>query len=84
MPDLTLSPGGGPVVGAVIEVTPNLLTACEAMAAAKTLQGKAEALQFLTESQKGAYGAAASIVAVARRAGGTVRTIGGPSLASRR
>ena len=68
---------GGPILGAVIEVTPNLLAACEAVAAAKTLREKAEALQFLTEPQKNAHAAASSIIALAKKSGGTVRTVGG-------
>ncbi|KAL9188613.1 hypothetical protein ACHAXT_006991 [Thalassiosira profunda] len=74
---LTPTLAGGPIVGAVIEVTPDLAAACEAVAAAKTLRGKAEALQFLTESQRNAHAAASSVVALARKAGGTVRTVGG-------
>ena len=75
--ELTPTLSGGPIVGAVIEVTPNLLTACEAVAKAKTLRGKAEALQFLTESQRNAHAAASSIVALASKSGATVRTVGG-------
>ncbi len=68
---------GGPIVGAIIEVTPDLAVACEAVAAAKTLREKAEALQFLTEPQKTAYGAASSVIGLATKAGATVRTVGG-------
>lgn len=68
---------GGAIVGAVVEVTPDLLAACEAVAAADTIRGKAEALQFLTEAQKNAHAAASSVVALSRRAGATVRTVGG-------
>jgi hypothetical protein len=68
---------GGPIVGAIIEVTPDLAVACESVAAAKTLRAKAEALQFLTEPQKSAYGAASSIVRLATKAGAAVRTVGG-------
>lgn len=68
---------GGPISGAVIEVTPDLLVASEAVAAAKTLRGKAEALQFLTEAQRNAFAAASSVVALAKNAGGTIRTVGG-------
>lgn len=68
---------GGPVMGAIIEVTPDLLTACKAVDAAKTLRAKAEALQFLTEAQKNAHAAASSIIALATKSGGTVRTVGG-------
>ncbi len=69
---------GGPVLGAVIVVTPDLQKACEAVAPAKTLRAKAEAIQFLTESEKNAHAAASSIVAIAKKAGGTIRTVGGP------
>lgn len=47
------------------------------MAAAKTLREKAEALQFLTEPQKSAFGAASSIIGLAKKAGAAVRTVGG-------
>lgn len=76
-PPLAPALSGGPIVGAVIEVNPDLLAACEAVAAAKTLRGKAEALQFLTEAQKNAHAAASSVVSLARKAGATVRTVGG-------
>lgn len=76
-PPLTPTLSGGPMVGAIIEVTPDLATACEAVAGAKTLRGKAEALQFLTEAQKNAHAAASSIVALARKSGATIRTVGG-------
>jgi hypothetical protein len=68
---------GGAVKGAIIEVNPDLLAACEAVDAAKTLRAKAEALQFLTEAQKNAFAAASSIVAIAKSAGAPVRTVGG-------
>lgn len=76
-PPLTPTLSGGALIGAVIEVNPDLLAACEAVAAAKTLRGKAEALQFLTEAQKNAHAAASSIVALARKSGATIRTVGG-------
>ncbi len=76
-PPLAPTLKGGPVLGAIVEVTPNLSAACEAVAAAGTLRDKAEALQFLTESQKNAYAAASSVVSIAKKAGGTVRTVGG-------
>jgi hypothetical protein len=47
------------------------------VAKAKTLRGKAEALQFLTESQKNAHAAASSIVTLASKSGATIRTVGG-------
>lgn len=68
---------GGPVLGAVVNVTSDLSIAAEAVAKAKTLREKAEALQFLTESQKNAFAAASSIVAIAKEAGKPVVTVGG-------
>ncbi len=68
---------GGPVLGAVINVTPDLAAAAEAVAAAKTLRGKAEALQFLTNSQKNAFAAACSVASIAKEAGKPVITVGG-------
>lgn len=68
---------GGPITGAVIEVTPDLLTASEAVDSAKSLRAKAEALQFLTEAQRNAFAAASSIVALAKKSGATIRTVGG-------
>jgi hypothetical protein len=76
-PPLAPTPKGGPILGAVIEVTTDLSTACQAVASGKTLRAKAEALQFLTESQKNAYAAASSVVAIAKKAGAPVRTVGG-------
>lgn len=68
---------GGPITGAIIEVNPDLLAACEAVDAGKTLRAKAEALQFLPEAQKNAFAAASSIVALAKNANATIRTVGG-------
>jgi hypothetical protein len=76
-PPLAPALKGGPVLGAIVEVTPDLSAACEAVAAAGTLRAKAEALQFLTEAQKNAYAAASSVISIATKAGGTVRTVGG-------
>ena len=59
-----LQPLRSPGVGAIIEVTPDLATACEAVA--KTLRGKAEALEFLMDAQKNAHAAASSIITLAR------------------
>ena len=70
-------PKGGPILGAVVSVTPDLIAAAEAVAKGKTLRGKAEALQFLTESQKNAYAAASSVVAMAKKAGKPVVVVGG-------
>lgn len=68
---------GGPVLGAVVNVTPDLAVAADAVAKAKTLREKAEALHFLTESQKNAFAAASSIVAMAKEAGKPVVAVGG-------
>jgi hypothetical protein len=73
---------GGPVLGAIVCVTPDLKIAAERVAAATTLRGKAEALQFLTHTQRAAFSAACSVVAQA--AGAPVTVIGGtlPGLSS--
>ena len=76
-PPLVPTLAGGPILGAVVEVTPDLAAACAALAGADTLRGKAEALQFLTEAQRKAHAAASSVVARAREAGAPVRTVGG-------
>lgn len=68
---------GGPILGAIINVTPDLTVAAEAVAKAKTVRAKAEALQFLTDSQKNAFSAASSVVAMANEAGKPVVTVGG-------
>ena len=64
-------------MGAVVNVTPDLAVAADAVAKAKTLREKAEALHFLTESQKNAFAAASSIVAMAKEAGKPVVAVGG-------
>ena len=76
-PTGTEATAGGPVAGAIVSVTPDLKVACEAVAKAKTLREKAEALQFLTDAQQDAYAAATSVVAQATAAGAPVVTIGG-------
>lgn len=76
-PPLTPLLAGGPILGAVIDVTPDLAAACAALAGAATLRGKAEALQHLTAAQRDAHAAASSVAALARRAGAPVRTVGG-------
>lgn len=69
---------GGPILGAVIGVTPELKTAAEAVAnAGSSLKAKAEALQFLTESEKNAFTAARSIMVLAQEAGKPVVVVGG-------
>jgi len=76
-PEGTEAKAGGPIVGAIVVATPTLTAAAEKVAAAKTLRAKGEALQFLTSSQKSAFGAASSVANLARKAGAPVVTIGG-------
>ena len=79
-PTGTEASSGGPVVGAIISVTPDLKIASEAVAKAKTLRGKAEALAFLTDSQKDAFAAATSVAAQAKKAGAPVIAVGGKNI----
>ena len=72
------SEAGGPVAGAVICVTPDLEVAFSAVDSAKGIRAKAEALQFLTDGQRGAYAAASSVIAQA--AGKPVVVVGGTFL----
>eukprot|EP00543_Licmophora_paradoxa_P004247 CAMPEP_0202455506 /NCGR_PEP_ID=MMETSP1360-20130828/13021_1 /ASSEMBLY_ACC=CAM_ASM_000848 /TAXON_ID=515479 /ORGANISM="Licmophora paradoxa, Strain CCMP2313" /LENGTH=434 /DNA_ID=CAMNT_0049075105 /DNA_START=149 /DNA_END=1453 /DNA_ORIENTATION=- len=74
--------GGGPVSGAVICVTPDLLASYTAVDAAKGVRAKAEALQFLTPGQRNAFAAASSVIAQAN--GAPVVVVGGslPGLTS--
>lgn len=67
---------GGPILGAIIVVTPELKIAADKLASAKTLRAKAEELQFLTSSQKAAFGSACSVAAQATKAGAPVVVIG--------
>jgi hypothetical protein len=76
-PKGTEANAGGKVVGAVISVTPDLAIAAKAVAAAKTLRGKAEALQFLTKSQRASFISANSVASVAKKAGAPVVAMGG-------
>lgn len=76
-PTGTQGTAGGPIKGAIISVTPNLESAAKAVDFAKTLRGKAEALQFLTNAQRGAFSAASSVVSMASKAGAPVAVIGG-------
>ena len=78
-PEGTQATAGGPILGAVISVTPNLETAAKAVDAAKTLREKAEALQFLTNAQRGAFSAACSVTSLAQKAGAPVIVVGGKS-----
>lgn len=65
---------GGPVLGAIIVATPTLVKASNFVNKAKTTREKAEALQFLTTTERAAYLSAASVVT---QAGGNAVTIGG-------
>lgn len=68
---------GGPVLGAVIAVTSDLKVAVEAVAKAKTLRDKAEALVFLTEGQQNAFAGASSVMYAAKKAGVPTVVVGG-------
>lgn len=68
---------GGPLLGAVIAVTPTLLEAATIVDQAKTLRGKAEALYFLTGAQRNTFAAAKSVVNFAKQHGAPVYTVGG-------
>ena len=76
-PEGSAAPAGGPVLGAIIAVTPTLESAAKAIGAAKTLREKGEALAFLTSAEKSAFGAASSVAAAARKHGAPVYAIGG-------
>lgn len=76
-PEGTEPKKGGPILGAIIAVTPTLKIAAEKVATAKTLRGKGEALQFLTHSQRAAFGAACSVANQARKEGAPILVIGG-------
>lgn len=67
----------GPIMGAIIVVTPELQIASDALAKATTLREKAEALQFLTDSQKNAYAAASSVANMAKLSGKPIQVING-------
>ena len=76
-PITTSDSAGGPILGAVIAVTPFLKNACEALDEAKTLKEKAEALQFLPVAERNAYAAASSVVALAKNNGADIIVVGG-------
>jgi hypothetical protein len=76
-PEGTAPTVGGPILGAIIAVTPDLQKAAEAVAAAKTIRGKAEALHFLTAHQKASLGAVRSVIAQATAVGTPVTVLGG-------
>mmetsp|Transcript_15261 Transcript_15261/g.22499 ORF Transcript_15261/g.22499 Transcript_15261/m.22499 type:complete len:483 (+) Transcript_15261:180-1628(+) len=71
------SEAAGPVAGAVIAVTPDLEVAAKAVAGAKSLREKAEALQFITEAQRNAFAAASSVASQATKVGAPVYVVGG-------
>jgi hypothetical protein len=69
---------GGPLVGAVVAMTPDLRVASEAIAkAGDSLRAKAEALQFLTRAERNAFAAASSVTGMAKKHGVPVYVIGG-------
>jgi len=70
-------PVGGPILGAIVAVTADLSVAAAAVSKGKTLRDKAEALQFLTESQKNAFAAFSSVTALAKEAGKSIVVVGG-------
>lgn len=76
-PEGTNASPGGPIKGAIISVTSNLEIAAKAVDGAKSLREKAEALQFLTKAQRGAFSAACSVAAAAQKAGAPVVVVGG-------
>ena len=76
-PEGTEVTAGGPILGAAIAVTPPLQKAAEAVAAAKTMRAKGEALQFLSTRERASFGAACSVAAAAKKAGAPVVVMGG-------
>lgn len=78
VPPGTEPTAGGPVVAAVIVATPSLQAAAGRVAQAKSVRGKAEALQFLPASDRASFLAACSVAAQARTAGAPVVGVGGP------
>ncbi|KAL3782692.1 hypothetical protein ACHAWO_010815 [Cyclotella atomus] len=68
---------GGPIAGLIIEATPELVKAATAVSKANTLRQKAEALQFLTDGERNAHAAAASLVKLAKDANAPIRVVNG-------
>jgi len=68
---------GGPLMGAIIAVTPTLAEAATVISRATTLRSKAEALQFLTTAEQTAFAAATSVANLAKEHGVPVYTVGG-------
>jgi hypothetical protein len=69
---------GGPIMGAILAVTPGLEVAAAAVAkAGPTPRERAEALQFLTNTQRYAYAAATSVVNLAKKNNAPVYVVGG-------
>jgi hypothetical protein len=68
---------GGPVIGAAIAVTPMLRKVTEVVNKEKSIRAKAEALQFLTSTERACFLSAASVAAQARAAGAPVVVMGG-------
>jgi hypothetical protein len=72
---------GGPIMGAILAVTPGLEVAAAAVdKAGPSLREKAEALQFLTHTQRYAYAAATSVVNLAKKNSAPVYVVGGKLL----
>lgn len=59
--EMNVAPGG-PVVGALIQLTPELTKAIQAVAGAGSIRAKAEALQFLTGSEKMSFLTARAVI----------------------
>lgn len=76
-PEGTSHKVGGPVLGAIIVVNDRLQKTMERVSAEKTLRGKAEALQFLSQDEKAAYCAARGVAAKAQAEGAPVVIVGG-------
>lgn len=78
--DYVQTTSANPLLGAIIVPTPTLVRATEAVAKAKTLREKAEALQFLTMTERTAFDAATHIISLAHAAGKEVLVVGDYSL----
>jgi len=71
------SDSSGPIVGAIIAVTPYLQQACEAVDAAMSMREKAEALQFLPVPERNAFAAMCSVSGLAKKHGVPTIVVGG-------
>lgn len=68
---------GGPILGAILAVTPFVETPAKAVADAKGLRAKAEALQFLTKTQRVAFYGASAVANLAKQHGAPILVTGG-------